>query len=82
MIMPRGRLWPRGSCRADNSEKGAIFAWSIMFVLSPYVSILMRQFLLGWQDQGGSGGTNKMAADPPSCYPHLGTFLPLADPMP
>lgn len=32
-------------------------------------------YLLGQQDQGGSGGINKMAADAPSCYPHLRTFF-------
>ena len=34
-------------------------------------------YLLGQQDQGGSGGINKMAADAPSCYPHLRTFFPI-----
>ena len=38
-----------------------------------------KHFLLGLRDQGGSGGTNKMAADPPPCCPHFGTFPSPAD---
>ena len=34
--------------------------------------------MLGQQDQGGSGGTNKMVAGPPPCGPQLRTFPPLA----
>ena len=35
--------------------------------------------MLGGQDQGGSGGTNKMVADPPPCCPRLRTFPSPAD---
>ena len=35
--------------------------------------------MLGRWDQGGSGGTNKMAVDPPPCGPHLRTFPSPAD---
>lgn len=35
--------------------------------------------VLGRRDQGGSGGTNKMAVDPPPCSPHVRTFLSPAD---
>ena len=35
--------------------------------------------MLGQWNQGGSGGTNKMVADPLPCCPHLRTFPPPAD---